>query len=86
MAANQHLVLELFKSGEFKQRLIFLLAALFVFRIGAHIPVPGVDAAALNDFYQNSTNGILNMLNMFFLMFLSPFFIIKIIDNEFQHI
>ena len=65
MAANQHLVLELCKSGEFKQRLIFLLAALFVFRIGAHIPVPGVDAAALNDFYQNSTNGILNMLNMF---------------------
>ena len=65
MAANQHLVLELFKSGEFKQRLFFLLAALFVFRIGAHIPVPGVDAAALNDFYQNSTNGILNMLNMF---------------------
>lgn len=65
MAANQHLVLELFKSGEFKQRLIFLLTALFVFRIGAHIPVPGVDAAALNDFYQNSTNGILNMLNMF---------------------
>nr|WP_283397607.1 preprotein translocase subunit SecY [Wielerella bovis] len=45
---------------------MFLLSALIVFRIGAHVPVPGVDAAALAKLYQNvAGSGILGMLNMF---------------------
>ena len=37
--------------SDLKKRLVFLLGALIVFRIGAHIPVPGVDAAALAKLY-----------------------------------
>ena len=44
---------------------MFLLGALVVFRIGAHIPVPGVDAAALAKLYESASGGILGMLNMF---------------------
>ena len=51
--------------SDLKKRLVFLLGALIVFRIGAHIPVPGVDAAALAKLYESAGGGILNMLNMF---------------------
>lgn len=44
---------------------MFLLSALIVFRIGAHVPVPGVDAAALAELYKSAQGGILGMLNMF---------------------
>lgn len=44
---------------------MFLLGALVVFRIGAHIPVPGVDAAALAKLYESASGGMLGMLNMF---------------------
>ena len=53
------------KFGDLKNRLLFLLGALVVFRIGSHIPVPGVDGAALAKLYQSAGGGILNMLNMF---------------------
>ena len=33
--------------GDLKKRLLFLLGALFVFRVGAHIPVPGLDPNVL---------------------------------------
>ena len=51
--------------SDLKKRLVFLLGALIVFRIGAHVPVPGVDAAALAKLYESAGGGILNMLNMF---------------------
>lgn len=64
--ANQQSASGLFKSVELKKRLMFLLGALIVFRIGAHIPVPGVDAVALAEAFERSSgNGILGMLNMF---------------------
>ncbi len=46
-------------------RLWFLLAALVVYRIGAHIPVPGIDPAALADLFKQNQGGILGMFNMF---------------------
>ncbi len=46
-------------------RLWFLLAALVVYRIGAHIPVPGIDAAKLAELYTKNQDGILGMFNMF---------------------
>lgn len=52
-------------SNDLKKRIMFLIGALIVFRIGAHIPVPGVDAVALTKLFQNNNNGILGMMNMF---------------------
>jgi preprotein translocase subunit SecY len=46
-------------------RLWFLLAALVVFRIGAHIPVPGIDPAQLAELFRQNQGGILGMFNMF---------------------
>ncbi len=50
---------------ELRKRFFFLLGALLVFRTGAHIPVPGVDAAALAELYRSAGGNILGMLNMF---------------------
>lgn len=46
-------------------RAIFLLLALIVYRIGAHIPVPGINADQLSLLFQSHANGILGMFNMF---------------------
>src|SRR5512134_904638 len=51
--------------GDLKRRLIFLLGALVVFRIGAHVPVPGIDPNVLADLFQGQQGGILGMFNMF---------------------
>src|SRR6059036_3733063 len=51
--------------GDLKRRLLFLLAALVVFRIGAHIPVPGIDPHVLADLFKDQQGGILGMFNMF---------------------
>ena len=63
--ANQQSLSGLSKFGDLKKRLAFLLGALVVFRIGAHIPVPGVDAVALANLFQGARDGIFGMLNMF---------------------
>ncbi len=46
-------------------RLWFLLGALIVFRIGAHIPVPGIDPVQLETLFNQNRGGILGMFNMF---------------------
>jgi preprotein translocase subunit SecY len=53
------------KYGDLKRRLLFLLGSLVVFRIGAHIPVPGIDPNVLADLFQGQQGGILGMFNMF---------------------
>src|SRR5258706_1930043 len=53
------------KYGDLKRRLVFLLGALVVFRIGAHIPVPGIDPNVLADLFSGQQGGILGMFNMF---------------------
>jgi preprotein translocase subunit SecY len=53
------------KYGDLKKRLMFLLGALVVYRIGAHIPVPGIDPVALAHLFRSQQNGILGMFNMF---------------------
>lgn len=53
------------QNEELRKRFLFLLGALIVFRFGAHIPVPGVDAAALAKLYESAGNSLLGMLNMF---------------------
>ncbi|WP_304333755.1 preprotein translocase subunit SecY [Conchiformibius steedae] len=59
-------VASLLSNPDLRKRLMFLLGALIVFRIGAHVPVPGVDAASLAEKLSNgSGQGIFGMLNMF---------------------
>lgn len=53
------------KLTELKQRLWFLLGAFLVFRIGAHIPVPGIDPVALAKLFDSQRGTIIDMFNMF---------------------
>ena len=53
------------KYGDLKKRLLFLAGALLVFRIGAHIPVPGIDPVKLAELFQGQQGGILGLFNMF---------------------
>jgi preprotein translocase subunit SecY len=53
------------KLGDLKRRLWFLVFALIVYRIGAHIPVPGIDATQLAKLFEQQQGGILGMFNMF---------------------
>lgn len=50
---------------ELKNRLLFLLLAIVVYRIGAHIPVPGLDPTKLADLFRHHDNTIVGMFNMF---------------------
>jgi preprotein translocase subunit SecY len=53
------------KFGDLRRRLVFLLLALVVYRIGAHIPVPGIDPAQLQQLFKGQQGGILSLFNMF---------------------
>ncbi|BDB25758.1 protein translocase subunit SecY [Cupriavidus sp. TA19] len=53
------------KYGDLKRRLMFLVLALIVYRIGAHIPVPGIDPEQLAKLFQSQSGGILGMFNLF---------------------
>ena len=51
--------------GDLWSRLTFLLLALVVYRLGAHIPVPGIDPTELQKLFESQSNGILGLFNMF---------------------
>lgn len=51
--------------SELKSRLLFVLGAFVVFRVGAHIPVPGIDPKALAAMFEQQSGSILDMFNMF---------------------
>jgi preprotein translocase subunit SecY len=53
------------KYGDLKRRLWFLLLALVVYRVGTHIPVPGINAAVLDDLFKSQKDGILGLFNVF---------------------
>jgi preprotein translocase subunit SecY len=53
------------KYGDLSRRLVFLLLALVVYRVGAHIPVPGIDPAQLQQLFKGQQGGILSLFNMF---------------------
>ena len=52
-----------FRLPDLKRRILFTLAALFVYRLGAHVPTPGVDAAALGKLFDQGT--LLGFLDLF---------------------
>ncbi|MAK55363.1 MAG: preprotein translocase subunit SecY [Pusillimonas sp.] len=51
--------------GDLKRRIIFLLLALVVYRLGTHIPAPGINPDALAEMFQANQGGILGLFNMF---------------------
>jgi preprotein translocase subunit SecY len=59
------MVPDLSKIGEVKNRLLFLLGAIIVYRIGSFIPVPGIDPGQLEALFNQSRGTILDMFNMF---------------------
>lgn len=63
--AQDNILSSVGKLGELKSRLWFLLGALVVYRLGAHIPVPGIDPTVLKQLFDTQKDGILGMFNMF---------------------
>ncbi len=65
MATSANTVAKTDKYGDLRRRLIFLLLALVVYRVGAHIPVPGIDPDELRKLFNGQQGGILSLFNMF---------------------
>ncbi|MCC7150751.1 MAG: preprotein translocase subunit SecY [Rubrivivax sp.] len=65
MATSANQLAKSGKFGDLRRRLVFLLLALLVYRIGAHIPVPGIDPVQLQQLFKGQAGGILNLFNMF---------------------
>ncbi len=65
MASNPATLGKTGKYGDLKRRLGFLLLALVVYRIGTHIPVPGIDPDQLRQLFNSQQGGILGLFNMF---------------------
>ncbi len=65
MATSSAKIAKTGKFGALRRRLIFLLLALMVYRVGSYIPVPGIDPAQLQQLFKGQANGILNLFNMF---------------------
>ena len=65
MATNANQLAKSGKFGDLRRRIVFLLLALVVYRLGAHIPVPGIDPNQLQQLFKSQGGGILNLFNMF---------------------
>lgn len=53
------------KATELKQRIMFVLGALLVYRLGTYVPIPGIDVGVWKDIFNQKGGGILDMFNMF---------------------
>jgi preprotein translocase subunit SecY len=65
VATNANQLARSGKFGDLRRRLVFLLLALVVYRIGAHIPVPGINPDQLAALFKGQSGGILSLFNMF---------------------
>jgi preprotein translocase subunit SecY len=65
VATNAATIAKTGKFGDLRRRLVFLLLALVVYRVGAHIPVPGINPDQLAQLFQGQQGGILSLFNMF---------------------
>jgi preprotein translocase subunit SecY len=65
VATNANQLAKSGKFGDLRRRLVFLLLALVVYRIGAHIPVPGINPDQLSALFEGQQGGILSLFNMF---------------------
>ena len=53
------------KATELRQRLLFTLGALIVFRLGTFLPIPGINPLALQQFFEQQSSGILGIFDTF---------------------
>jgi preprotein translocase subunit SecY len=53
------------KAKDLQRRLLFMLGALIIYRIGTYIPIPGIDPVVMQSIYESQSGGILGMFNMF---------------------
>jgi len=65
VATNANQLAKSGKFGDLRRRLTFLLLSLVVYRVGAHIPVPGIDPDQLKQLFNSQAGGILSLFNMF---------------------
>ncbi|MEP7282587.1 MAG: preprotein translocase subunit SecY [Rubrivivax sp.] len=65
MATSANQLAKSGKFGDLRRRVVFLLLALVVYRLGAHIPVPGIDPQQLQELFKGQAGGILSLFNMF---------------------
>jgi len=65
VATNSNQLAKSGKFGDLRRRLTFLLLALVVYRVGAHIPVPGINPDQLAQLFKSQAGGILSLFNMF---------------------
>ena len=96
MAINTAQINKAGKYGDLKRRLFFLLGALIIYRVGTHIPVPGIDPQVLADYFAKQQGGLLGMINMFsggalkrftiFALGIMPYISSSIIMNLFQRL
>ena len=59
----RHTLSKIWKTKDLRNSVLFVLAMLAIFRLAAHIPIPGVDPLALKEFF--ASNQILGLLNLF---------------------
>ena len=66
MKNTNNMAMEAFsKAGDLHKRIIFTLVALFLYRFGTFVPLPGINPDVLSDIFANSKNGLLNMFDTF---------------------
>ena len=65
MATSANQLAKSGKFGDLRRRIIFLVLALVVYRLGTHIPVPGIDPQQMKALFEGQAGGILNLFNMF---------------------
>ena len=65
MATSANQLAKSGKFGDLRRRITFLLLALIVYRLGTHIPVPGIDPDQMAQLFGGQSGGILNLFNMF---------------------
>ena len=60
-----YIIQNIFRIEELRQRIFFTLTMLLIFRLGAHIPTPGIDGSALTAFFEAQQGSILRFFDMF---------------------
>ncbi len=54
-----------FKIPELRKKILFTFGMIFIYRLGGHIPTPGINPSVLGDWYMQSQNNLLGMFDMF---------------------
>lgn len=54
-----------FRVPELRKRIFFTLLFIFIYRLGGHIPTPGIDPSVLREFYEQSRNSLFGLYDMF---------------------